>query len=151
MIHLFICTPLFCKDALMSMTGAFEKQVQHAAGDWLEGRHARALDGFLASRDIVRKHMPSLKEDFDWQTASVLMSYSMLLARLVEIDLHVSRGESHMTDALTVQSREWAERLRAEAAAWTDISVRSLDKMELRNRWLARITRAIQNTKNVKG
>ncbi|NQT25428.1 hypothetical protein HQ585_08735 [candidate division KSB1 bacterium] len=133
------------------MTAAYETQMRTSAEDWLAHRYAHALDGFLSSRDIIREYMPSLEEDFEWQTASVFTSYSMLLARLVEIDMHRSQGDDQLISSLSDQSHEWADCLQEQASTWAKLKVQSLDEMQFRNRWLNRITLAIQRVKNGKG
>jgi len=148
---LLTCHTIFAQNALDSMTAAFEKQMRASADDWMAQRYARALDGFLAARDIVRRYMPELKEDFEWQTASVFTSYSMLLARMVEIEMHEAEGNGRMTPSLTSQSLEWAERLQEQALTWADLHVQSLEQMQFRNRWLNRITLAIRRARNGKG
>ena len=151
MIIFSICHTAVAQDALDAMSSAFEKQIHASAKDWLAHRYARALDGFLDSRDLIRQSMPSLKDDFEWQTASVFTSYSLLLARLVEIDMHEAEGNGQIIPSLTYQSHEWADRLQEQAATWADLRVQSLEQMQLRNRWLNRITLAIQRAKNGKG
>jgi hypothetical protein len=147
---LFTYSPVFAQSALEAMTAAFEKQMQRAAENWLAHRYARALDGFLVSRDIIRECLPSLEEDFEWQTASVFTSYSALLARLVEIDMHRSKGDDQMAASLADQSQEWAERLQDQASTWAELKVQSLDQMQFRNRWLSRIALAVQRAKDRK-
>lgn len=151
MILFLTCHTLFAQDALDAMSSAFEKKLETAADDWLAHRYARALDGFLASRDIIRQYMPSLAEEFEWQSASVLTSYSILLARLVEIDMRRLEGNDQWVASLTDQSHEWADRLQDQTSAWSDLKVQSLHQMKLRNRWLNRITLVIQHTRNGKG
>lgn len=147
---LFTCNTVIAQNTLDAMSAAFEKQMKLAAEEWLSNHYARALDGFLSSRNIIREYMPSLEAEFEWQTASVFTSYSMLLARLVEIDMHRSEGEDQMTASLAEQSEEWADHLQSQASAWAELKVHSLDQMQFRNRWLNRITLAIQRAKNLK-
>jgi hypothetical protein len=134
-------------DTLKQLFSQYDIIVQNAARSWLSKNHVRALDGFYLAGEFITDHMPSPGDSFAWEGCRVLKTYSIVMARLVEIDMVQISKKKQEAVRLSVQAREWALILDDLSDIWEKNKTEHSEERNLRKRWLKRIRAAIEQVK----
>ena len=78
-----------------------------------------------------------------------MKTYTVVLARMVEVDLYQSKGEDNLVIQIAEQALEWARVLKEQASAWLRFKAQSPEEISLRSRWLKRFRTAILRAQKV--
>ncbi len=123
----------------------YEVVLKEAAKGWRNKDYARALDGFSSAQTILKNHMPSPTEVFEWKMCLALRTYTLLLTRLVEIDIYSDEKNTARVAELVNQARDWAVILKKQSKEWTTVKVEDPDRSSFRKRWLDRFSKAVDH------
>lgn len=127
----------------------YEEKIQQAARSWIKKNYARALDGFTSARELLSDNMPPSSDTYAWEEARALKTYTVVLARLTEIDFYRNRGRTDQVIHVAKQAQEWAEVLNEQANDWAEVETQDLEEASSRVRWIKRFLKAIRQTNKV--
>ena len=137
------------EDSFYNVVSNYEEKMDLAAKSWLNKNYSRALDGFYAARELLSKNMPTPLDPYGWGWCRSMKTYTVVLARMVEVDLYRSKGEVDLVSQIAVQALEWARVLKEQASAWLRFKAQSPEEILIRNRWLKRFRTAILQAQKV--
>jgi hypothetical protein len=137
------------QDTFYSILPEFESKMAQAAISWKKGNYSRALDGFLLARDLISLHMPTPIDAYGWNWSRSLKTYTIVLARLVELDLIVKSGKTELLEETRHQAVEWGDVLQVQAMDWRKVESQNEEEKTIRNRWIGRYVQAIRQVRTV--
>ena len=148
-VIIFACLFLVFKSAPTNTTedwiSDYEVVLKEAAKDWRNKDYARALDGFSSAQIILKNHVPVPSEVFEWKMFLALRAYTLLLARLVEIDIYDDEENTERVTELVNQATDWADVLKKQSKEWAMVNVEDPDRSSFRKRWLDRFSKAVNH------
>lgn len=122
----------------------YEQTVQQAARNWLRHNYTGALDGFYSARELLLYHMPLPSDVYSWNTFFSLKIYTVLLTRLVEIELHQKENQIKLEEEVSKQARDWAIVLEEQMKIWKELKSPSVEDEKMRQKWMKRFRAVIQ-------
>jgi hypothetical protein len=129
------------------LASEFEIRLNAAAESWKNGESSMALDGFNQAREWISRAPIQYSDAFAWSGCRTLMTYSIVLARLVETEAEQRKG-SNLAGQIKSQAKQWAEILSKQSEAWSKIDPMTTQQAELRIRWTKRFLSVINKTRN---
>jgi len=127
----------------------YETVMQSAARNWVKKKYTRALDDFFLAREVISKNMPNPSESFAWHGSCALKTYTVVMARMVEIDIYRAERDEETVRKITQQAHTWAEILNEQANVWEKVKSQNAAETSLRTRWLSRFQKAIRQTEKL--
>lgn len=127
----------------------YEEKMDQAARNWIQKNYAKALDGFTSARELLSDNMPPSTETYEWEEARTLKTYTVVLARLTEVDFYRERGRIDQVIHVAKQAQEWSEVLNEQANGWAEVYTPDLEEASSRVRWIKRFLTAIRQTNRV--
>ena len=133
----------------VQVVSRYAERMQQAARSWLNKNYARALDGFYSARELLSENMPSPTDSYAWNGCCALKTYAVVLARMVEIDLYLSQGQTELAESVVEQVEEWTEILEEQMNGWSKVEGLSSLEEALRSHWMEHFERVILQAKQV--
>ncbi len=137
------------QDSFEKIVSSYQEKMQEAARSWLKKHYAIALDGFYSADQLLSKNMVSPSETYTWNGLRTLKTYTLVLIRLVQIDLYRSQDQNKLLASIVKQASDWAELLKEEVDAWRKVKITDPDAVVLRMRWMRRCQAAIRRTQKI--
>ena len=137
------------KHSFDDVLSRYEEKMEQAARKWIEKDYARALDGFTSARVLLSDNMPPSTDMYAWEQARALKTYTVVLARLTEVDFYRRRDQEDQVVQVAEQAREWAEVLNEQADGWAEVDTQDMEEASSRVRWIRRFLTAIRQTDRV--
>ena len=132
------------KDAWLDQ---YQAVMDGAAKSWVQRDYAKALDGLSSARSLLSYNMPLPTEIFQWRMYRTLKTYALLLTRLVELDMYITKKDAQKVFNLAAQAQEWADNLDNQKRDWQRAKARSDDELLLRKTWVERFESAIDRAR----
>jgi hypothetical protein len=130
-----------------SLASAFEARLNAAAENWQTNQAIRALDGFKEAREWISRAPIPYGDAFAWSGCRALMTYSIVLSRLVEAETE-RKKKSALAHQIESQAKQWAEILYKQIEAWSKIKPITAEQSALRLRWIKRFQAVISKTRH---
>ena len=127
----------------------FEDHMNQAAKSWLNKNYGRALDWLASAKELVREGMPPPTDSFSWKGCRALITYSTVMSRLVEYDMHRSEEDTTLSRRAEEQAAEWAGSLKELARDWAGVKDVSEQQAVLRARWFKRFSSVIRRVEQM--
>ena len=127
----------------------FESILNTAAENWLDKDYAKALDGFSSAQIMLKRYMPPPTEVYKWRMCLAFKTYTLVLTRLVETDMHRSEENMERVVQLVEQAEKWVDILKKQAKEWKNVRVKDPDKVSSRDRWLNRFSKAVNHVSRI--
>ncbi|MFH1943376.1 MAG: hypothetical protein ABIL68_14840 [bacterium] len=127
----------------------YEQKMNDAARSWMNKNYSRALDGFFSAKALLTKHMPTPLDPYGWHWCQAMQTYTVVLERMVEVDMYRIEGKEDFVRKMAEQAMEWAETLKKQAGAWMKVQVQDPTESTLRKQWIQRFLKAVNQAKKV--
>ncbi len=128
----------------------YEKRMNESAENWLQREYGKALDSFQSAEDLLSINMPSPSNVYLWSEFRTLKTYTLLLARFVEVDQNCGESQSELCKEVIEQAVHWSEVLIKQARTWNQIEITRSDELLSRLRWMKRFESAIRRAQKLK-
>ena len=127
----------------------YESVMNGVAACWANNDFAKALDGLSSARKILSFNMPLPTEIFAWRMYRTLKTYTIVLTRLVELEVAIQSKDLPKVKRLTLQVEDWAEVLEDQARDWRKIEIQNRGMITFRERWLVRFKEALDRVRHI--
>ena len=127
----------------------FKRRMSQAVVCWKNGNYSRARDTFYSARELISEHMPTPMDTYGWNWSRSLKTYTIVLARLVELEVIADQNNDSMMVRMNDQVMEWADVLHQQAMEWKAVRVKNDVEEETRSIWLSRYIQAIRRVRIV--
>jgi len=119
------------------------------AKSWVQKDYAKALDGLNSARSLLSYNMPFPTDIYAWRMVRALKTYTLVMTRLIEVDLYIQRKDSERVIQLSTQAQEWANTLNEQGEDWNRVFTQNQDEIFLRVEWLDRFNKSIDRARKL--
>ena len=119
------------------------------AKSWVQKDYAKALDGLTSARSLLSYNMPFPTDIYAWRMYRALKTYTLVITRLIEVDLYIERKDMQRVIQLATQAQEWADALDGQGQDWERVVTQNHDEIYLRAEWLDRFEKSIDRTQKL--
>jgi hypothetical protein len=127
----------------------YESVMNGVAASWANNDFAKALDGLSSARTVLSFNMPLPTEIFVWRMYRTLKTYTIVLTRLVELEVAIQSKDLPKVKRLILQVEDWAEVLEDQARDWRRIEIQNRGMIAFRERWLVRFKEALDRVRHI--
>ncbi len=126
----------------------FEAVMQKSAQEWRKKNFPRAIDNCSVAEKIISSNMPSPLMLFEWRGCMALRTYAVLVSKMIEVDLLISREEKSLAEERIKQIRRWGRLLGEQMNEWRKSPVEDETKRLLRRRWIGYLASCVKHAEN---
>jgi len=137
------------QNSFEKIVSSYQKKMDEAARSWLKKDYARALDSFYSADQLLSENMVSPSETYAWNGLRTLKTYTLVLIRLIQIDLYRSQDQNNLLASIVKQASDWAALLREEANVWGRVKIADPHAVILRMHWMKRCEAAVRRVQKV--
>ena len=127
----------------------FKAVMDGVAKSWVQKDYAKALDGLTSARSLLSYNMPFPTDIYAWRMYRALKTYTLVMTRLIEVDLYIERKDMQRVIQLATQAQEWADALKDQGEDWNRVFTQNQDEIFLRTEWLDRFEKSIDRTQKL--